>query len=69
LLEKLQTLENMPESCPLAAEAEVLGIELRELLFGKRRGVYRILFTVEGDVAKVLHIRRASRDWLKPEDL
>jgi hypothetical protein len=29
------------------AESEDLGVEIRELLFGKRRGVYRILFRID----------------------
>lgn len=69
LFDKVQTLEDSPQRCPLAAEAENLGIELRELLFGKRRGVYRILFTIHGNVVIVHHIRSASRDWLKPGEL
>jgi len=69
LLDKVQTLEDHPERCPEAAEATTLGIDLRELLFGKRRSVYRILFTIEGDTVNVLHIRHAARDWLNPEDL
>ena len=68
LLEKVQTLEEYPERCPLAAEAEVLRVELRQLLFGKRRRVYRILFTIEANVVNVLHIRHAAQDWLQPED-
>jgi plasmid stabilization system protein ParE len=67
LLATVQTLEDGPERCPLAAEAQDLGIELRELLFGKRPSVYRILFTIEGNTVNVLHIRHAGRDWLKPE--
>lgn len=69
LLEKVQTLEDHPTRCPLAYEAEPLGVELRELLFGKRRGVYRILFTVDGEIVNIHHIRHASRDWLQPGDM
>jgi plasmid stabilization system protein ParE len=68
LREKVLSLEEHPERCPLAAEAESLGLPLRELLFGKRSGVYRILFTVEGESVNVLHVRHAARDWLRPED-
>jgi plasmid stabilization system protein ParE len=69
LMEKVESLANNPEGCPLAVEAKMLGVELRELLFGKRRGVYRILFKVEGDVVNVVHVRHRARDWLKPEEL
>jgi plasmid stabilization system protein ParE len=68
LLKKVQRLERNPESYPLAAEAERLKISLRETLFGRRRNVYRILFTIDGNVVTVHHIRRGSRDWLKRED-
>jgi hypothetical protein len=39
------------------------------MLVGRRRNVYRILYTIEGDVVTVHHIRRAARDWLKPGEL
>jgi len=69
LLAAVGTLERHPQRCPLAPEAEELGIELRELLFGRRRGVHRILFIVEQRTVYVLHIRNSARDVLRPSDL
>src|SRR5437764_14492887 len=69
LLASVQTLEDRAESCPLAEEAQTLGIELRQLLFGKRRGKYRILFTITGDTVNVLHVLHSARDWIRAEDL
>jgi hypothetical protein len=69
LFDKVESLENQPERCPLADEADALGIELRELLFGRSRSRFRILFIIEGTTVQILHIRRAVRDSLKPEDL
>jgi plasmid stabilization system protein ParE len=69
LLAAVDSLEEQPERCGLAPEAEDLGIELRQLLFGRRRGVYRILFTIAGNVVNVLHIRHATRQPLRPGDL
>jgi hypothetical protein len=66
---KIDTLEMQPLRCPLALEAAELGIELRELHFGRRRGVYRILFTVQGRTVHVLHIRHSARDAASPADL
>jgi plasmid stabilization system protein ParE len=43
LMAKIETLEKQPERCRLADESTDLEIELRELLFGRRRGTYRIL--------------------------
>jgi plasmid stabilization system protein ParE len=69
LLAALQTLEYQPGRCPLAAEAKAMAFELRELLFGKRRGTFRILFRIDGGVVNVLHIRRACRGPLNAADL
>jgi plasmid stabilization system protein ParE len=69
LLAAVKTLESMPERCPLATEAADLGIELRELLFGKRRGTFRILFTVDASIVHVLHIRRATRGPITQADI
>jgi plasmid stabilization system protein ParE len=69
LLTSLQSLEYNPRTYPLAEEAQDLKIELREMLFGKRSGVWRILFTIEGDKVNVLHVRHAARDRLTAEDV
>ena len=69
LLAAVQTLQSMPARCPLAAEAADLGIELRELSFGKRRGTFRILFKVDASVVHVLHVRRATRGPLTASDV
>jgi len=63
LLKRIQTLEENPERWPLAAEAAWLGIQLRQLVFGKRRNMYRVLFTVS---AERVTVRHAAQDWLNP---
>lgn len=69
LQKKIGTLERMPLRCPLAAEAEEIGQEIRELYIGRRQGRYRILFCIDGRVVSVLHIRHAARDRLREDDL
>jgi len=59
LLEAIASLESNPESYPLAPEAETFHKPIRQLLYGKRRGIYRILFEIRGGVVEVLHIRHA----------
>jgi plasmid stabilization system protein ParE len=61
LIEAIYSLEHMPERCPKAPESEDLGIEIRELFYGKRRGAYRVLFTIAGDEVRVFHVRHGSR--------
>lgn len=69
LLEKITTLETAPARCPLAAEADELGVEIRQLLFGKRRGTYRILFEIDGRTVQILRIRHSARDAVAERDL
>ena len=66
LLEAIASLDSNPESYPLAPEADTFHRPIRQRLYGKRRGIYRILFEIEGDVVKVLHIRHGARRFLEP---
>lgn len=61
LMSKLRTLESRPERCPVASESDELGLEVRELLFGRRRHKYRILFRMTTNVVVILRIRHAAR--------
>jgi plasmid stabilization system protein ParE len=65
----LQTLEKLPERCPLARENRKVDIELREFHFGKRPYVYRVIFTIDNDTVRVLRIRRAQRRFLTRSEL
>ncbi len=67
LLEAVQSLENFPYRCPLAPEAASLGMEIRQLLHGRRRGVYRILFKIQGETVLVLRVRHGARRFLGEE--
>jgi plasmid stabilization system protein ParE len=62
----IATLDQMPFRCPVAAENDDFPIEIRELLYGRRPNVYRIVFTVRDDVVSVLFVHHASRDELRP---
>lgn len=69
LLKKAATLARFPERCPLAPEAEKLGEDMRQLLYGRRKGSrYRLFFIVEGDTVTVLHIRHGARRGLGEEE-
>src|SRR5437588_627931 len=69
LLRVVQKLETNPALYPAADEATDLGVDLRELLYGRRPAVYRILFTITGQTVNVLRVRHASQDRLKPGDV
>ncbi len=69
LWSRIRSLADFPEVWPLADEADDLGIELRQMLFGKRRHVYRILYTFDGTTIHVHRVRHAAQDRLSPEDM
>src|SRR5687768_12472320 len=69
LTEAVRSLENNPEWCGLAPESGWYPGEIRQLLHGKRRGVYRILFEVRGNTVYILRVRHSAQALLEPDDL
>lgn len=57
----LGTLGHNPQRCPFARENGKVELELREFHFGKRPNVFRVIFTIDGPLVRVLRIRRAQR--------
>ena len=58
----INSLAVTPTRCPVSRQdSEALGCEVRFLLYGKRRGVYRILFSIDGDTVSVLRIRHRAQ--------
>ncbi len=70
LLAAIASLDTLPRRCPLARENAQFDREIRQLLYGRGRSAYRVLFMVvepngpgEDAVVRVLHIRHgAQRD-------
>ncbi|MGH2410909.1 MAG: type II toxin-antitoxin system RelE/ParE family toxin [Chloroflexota bacterium] len=67
LMEAIDSLKIFPARCPAAPENEAFPQEIRQLLYGKGRHVYRILFTMKGDTVSVLHVRHGARKTVGPE--
>jgi plasmid stabilization system protein ParE len=72
LLEAIESLSQMPNRCSLARENENFSLEIRQLLYGRGRNLYRVLFTiVDGDVVstvRILHIRHGLQKTIGEED-
>jgi plasmid stabilization system protein ParE len=74
LLQAIESLSEMPKRCPLARENEYFSQEVRQLLYGKGRNLYRILFTIlegqEVSTIRILHVRHGTQQTLgeEPED-
>ena len=61
MLDALNSLEDMPERCPLAPESRDAPDEIRQMLYGDKHHAYRILFVILGQQVRILHIRHAAR--------
>jgi plasmid stabilization system protein ParE len=66
---ELQSLSRNPKRCPRAPEDGLVAAEIRQFIFGRRSGAFRVLFTVVEHEVRILHIRRAARDWADAADL
>ena len=65
LLQAIESLSQMPKRCLLARENQYFSQDIRQLLYGKGRNSYRILFTIvegqEVSTVRILHIRHATQ--------
>ena len=59
--EAIRSLAELPQRCRLAPEDRAFPFEVRELQYGNRPHIYRILFTIEGDAVYILHIVHGRR--------
>jgi len=66
LLDAVNSLERFPARCSLAPENSAFRAEIRQLLYGERTHVYRVLFTVAGKTVRVLRILHGARRHLRP---
>lgn len=61
LMDTIATLQDKPKRCVFARENDDFSEEIRQLLYGKRRNKYRVIFTVEGDIVYILYVRHSAQ--------
>lgn len=65
LLKAIDSLSQMPKRCPLARESKYFSLEIRQLIYGRGRNSYRILFTIvenrEVSKVRILYVRHAAQ--------
>jgi len=61
LCDAIEGLARFPERCAFAPEPPLRQKGVRQLLYGKGRGIYRVLYHVKGEDVEVLTIRHAHR--------
>ena len=69
LMNAIATLQEKPQRCALAVEHEIFPEEVRQLLYGKAKNVYRVIFTIRGTTVNVLYVRYSGQAPLTVDDL
>ncbi len=69
LMNAIATLQEKPLRCALALEKEVFSEEVRQLLYGKSRNKYRILFTIRSHQVYILYVRHSAQALLTAEEI
>ncbi|MBD2776232.1 type II toxin-antitoxin system RelE/ParE family toxin [Iningainema tapete] len=69
IMNAIATLQEKPRRCSLAVEHEIFPEETRQLLYGKSKNMYRVLFTIRDTTVTVLYVRHGSQASLTVEDL
>lgn len=69
LMNAIASLQEKPQRCSFATESEVFSEEVRQLLYGKSRNKYRVLFTIREDIVYILFVRHTSQALLTEDDL
>jgi len=56
-----QAGQDAQAASPAEDESEQLGIILRQMPYGRRPGVFRILFSIEGDSVTLPYVRHSAQ--------
>ena len=65
----IATLQEKPQRCSFAIEHEIFPEEVRQLLYGKSRNLYRVLFAIRGITVSVLYVRHSSQAPFIPNEI
>jgi plasmid stabilization system protein ParE len=69
LMNTIATLQEKPQRCALAVEHEIFPEEVRQLLYGKAKNVYRVLFTIRDVTVYALYVRHSAQVPLTLDDI
>ena len=69
LLATIATLTKTADTHRHIPEDVARGRDIRQLLFGKRRGQCRVIYVIEGRKARILSLRHSFREPLREGDL
>jgi plasmid stabilization system protein ParE len=61
LMNSVATLQEKPLRCPLAIENDIFSEDVRQLLYGKSKNIYRVLFAIRYTKVHILYIRHTAQ--------
>jgi plasmid stabilization system protein ParE len=65
----IESLEQHPNRSQVAAESQEFPEVIRQLIYGGRRGRYRILYVVRGKEVRVLHVRHGAQRRMSGDEI
>ena len=61
LMNLISTLQDKPRRCPLIKENSSTDEEIRQILYGKSRTKYRVIFAIREDAVDILYVRHSAQ--------
>lgn len=65
----IATLQEKAQGSALAVEHDIFPEEVRQLLYGKAKNIYRVLFTIRDSTVYVLYVRHSAQAPLTLNDI
>lgn len=69
LMNAIATLQEKPQRCSLSVEHKIFPEEVRQLLYGKSKNIYRVLFAIRDATVYILYVRHSAQAPLRLDDL
>lgn len=69
LMNDIASLQQKPQRFALAVEHEIFPEQVRQLLYGKSKNIYRVLFTIREQTVYILYVRHSAQAPLTVDDL
>ncbi len=65
--QSVASLSKFPERCPVSLESESFDVVVRQLLYGKKPHIYRMLYSIQEEKVYILRVRSTRQKRLLDE--
>jgi plasmid stabilization system protein ParE len=67
IAQAVASLSKFPERCAVSSESEAFDVVVRQLIYGKKPNMYRILFSIQNEKVYILRVRSTKQKGLLDE--